>query len=170
MRHSSLLLPLVVLVSVVLAGVLYLFGGALFNTPPGTLESSSGLTYAVAAEGTDAIGIDRRVNYRLRSEEEYAMLWDEMFMGNGPTRPSIDFARDEVLAVFNGTHSTTGHAVTVSDIKDADGVRTVTILRYVPGEACAVSSQITSPYAIVRAPKSALPIQRIEQETVSPCQ
>lgn len=170
MRNSSLLLPGIVLISVLVAGLLYLFGGPLFNTPPGTVEAPSGFTYAVAAEGTDALGIDRRVNYRIHTQDQFEMLWEEMFMGNGSARPEVDFGRNEVLAIFNGTHSTTGHSVMVSDIEDVNGVRRVTVVRSVPGEACAVASQITSPYVIIQVPKSSLPIERIEQETVTPCQ
>lgn len=170
MRQSSLLLPAVVFISVLIAGLLYLFGGPSVNTPPGTMEAPSGFSYAVAAEGDDALGIDRRVNYRIRTEDEFAMLWEEMFPGVSQTPLAIDFSREEVLALFDGTHSTTGYAVSVSDIEDTNGVRRVTVLRSVPGEACAVASRITSPYVIIRVPKSTLPIERIEQEAVAPCQ
>lgn len=167
MRSSALILPIIVLAAVAVGGSLYLFGGSLFNTRPTSVETPSGFSYAIVAEGNDALGMDRRVNYRIHTADQFEMLWEEMFNGNGPTRPAIDFTRDEVLAVFNGTHSTSGYRVSVSDIKDGDGARVVTVLRTEPGEACEVSSGMTSPYIIIRVPKSNLPIERVEQTTTA---
>lgn len=159
-RQSSLLFPAMVLIAIVLGGSLYLFGGSWFESSSNTQDSRAG--FATVAEGTDALGVSQRANYRIRTAEEFQTLWQYMFNGEGSPMPVVDFAQEEVLAVFNGSHSTTGYRVRVTKVEDKNGVRHITIERIEPGETCPVVSQITSPYSIVRVPASPLPIERTE--------
>jgi len=166
-KHSPLLFPALILIGIVLGGSLYIFGGSLFE--PTTSSSTRAAGFAVLAEGTDALGVSQRAHFRIKSADEYETLWQFMFSGEGPPLPVVDFSEEEVLAVLNGSHSTTGFSVRVVSIEHRSGVRSIVIERTEPGAACAVASQITSPYIVVRVPASTLPIERIEQTIVNPC-
>lgn len=171
--RNSLIIPGMLVSAIVLAGALYLFGGSLFTQPLGTppvAEStlrSSGFDTIV--KGQIAASQDRRVNYRIRTADEFAALWTLIYSNNGPSIPVIDFSREEVIAVFDGSHSTSGYGVEVTGIREEGGMRIIAVTRYEPGDECAVTSGIESPFHIIRVPASTLPLTKEETFATSSC-
>jgi hypothetical protein len=165
MHRDSAVIFLGLLVALV-AGALLMFSfkeGALAPVMGG-----SGLS--VIGQGPNAAMMERRENLRVKNADELAALWVMAYGTAGPELPRIDFAREEVLAAFDGTHPSGGYAVAIESVVDEPGKRTVTIRRTSPGENCVTASVTTSPFSIVRVAKSALPITRTEIEEVVECQ
>lgn len=132
-------------------------------------EVSGSLTPRVIAEGQYSGYITERANYRIENADELFELWRMVYATGGPALPPIDFETNEVLAVFDGTHSSGGYGISVLSVEDEPGVaRHVTILHREPGESCVTSQAITSPFEVVVLPRSGLPISRTDiTETVS---
>ena len=124
--------------------------------------------YAVLAEGQTAGSITERANYRIRSAEELAELWGMIYGPGGPLMPQVDFSTKEVLAVFDGTHSSGGYDITVESVEDEALVRRVSILHTAPADDCVTTSAITSPFELVVVARSNATVERIERtETVA---
>ncbi|HEY0010285.1 MAG TPA: protease complex subunit PrcB family protein [Candidatus Paceibacterota bacterium] len=159
---------LVIFVGIILAMAIgsYLFFNGAPSLPTPSPNTAPKAGFSTLQKGQNAGTLDRRANFRINSEEELAELWGLIYGTGGPAIPAVDFGNDEVIAVFDGSHATGGYDVEVADISDADGRRTIIIRRYVPGDTCAVGTEITSPFHLVRAPKSTLPISR-EEETIT---
>lgn len=144
-------------------------GAWLFLSQEDTTASAGPTAYRVFIEGEQSGSITERKNYRIKNEEELDELWRLIYGTSGPSAPAIDFTREELLAVFDGTHSSGGYTVEVVSIEDEPGVaRHVSILHTAPGESCMVSQAITSPFVIVRVAATNLPLKRTDlTETVA---
>jgi PrcB C-terminal len=135
------------------------------------MTSSSGVvTYTVLQQGTNAISINDRTNYRIMTQSDFQSLWSLVYGNTGtPAIPTIDFSKYEVLAVFDGTHSTTGFSINVQGITEQNGVRTVMIDHVSPGAGCTPVSKVTSPFEIVEVPKTASSLAHIDTKTSQAC-
>lgn len=137
--------------------VLALVAGAIFFLNGGDVLPAAGgdgpVAYTVIAEGDTATHIDSRVNYRIKNNSELSELWFLIYGGSQPNMPSVDFDKHEVLAVFDGSHSTGGYDVAVRSIVDAGLTRSITIEHTEPGADCVVSQAITSPFVLVSVSK-----------------
>jgi len=166
--RDALVIFVAIILSIVIGGYLFMNGGAEFNPPPGAVIETTDSSILIVAEGQYSGSIDRRTNFRIQTEAEFQELWS-MVHGQGADAPNVDFSEFEIIAVFDGTHSSGGYDVDITDVTDANGVRTVYILRQSPGENCVVTDAITSPFQIVRVSKSPLPITKEEETRVSQC-
>lgn len=128
------------------------------------------VSFSVIATGSQADMIEQRKNYRVKNAEELAALWVMVHGTDGPNLPQIDFETEEVLAVFEGTRPTGGYAVAVASVVDGDTVRAVELHHTIPDESCMVSQALTSPYALVRLPKTEAKIERTDVEVVAKCE
>ena len=135
--------------------------------PPIVREPKS--PFAVLAEGEQAGKVMRRTNFLIRSEDEFLELWTMVYGTSGPARPYVDFTKYEVIAVFDGTHSSGGYRVEVTDVAEEDDRRIVSITRHEPGDTCDVSDAVTSPFQIVRVEKSPLSIDKKEEKVTDAC-
>jgi hypothetical protein len=132
-------------------------------------ESKGPVAYEILAEGSYSGSVTERANYRIKSAAELSLLWSMMYGTDGPALPPVDFGRREVLAIFDGTHSSGGYDVRIKSIVDEELARRVTIVRVVSGEDCITSSGITSPYLLVTVPSSSLPLSREESSETATC-
>ncbi len=148
--------------------VAIVIGGWLFLIEPKGDEARSADIF-VLAQGQQAYEVDERKNYRIRSLDELQELWSMTYPADGPAIPAVDFAQYEVLAVFDGTHTSGGYDVMVTGVEDSALSRTVRITRTSPGESCMTPSVITSPFVLVRIPASDLTIVREEESVVAEC-
>lgn len=170
------MLPFIIVAAVVVGGLLYLYGGPAFHqtyTPTGgtPISFSPGqVTTTVLAEGVQAPNADERVNYRVTTADQLAALWQMIYTDNGQPVPSIDFSRYEVLAIFDGSHSTAGYSVHITSVKDTSSARVVTIVHTEPGDSCVPGGGGTSPFTIIQVSKSSLPISRVDQTVTTQCQ
>ena len=167
--RDALVIFVAIIISIVVGGYLFLNGGTTFNPSPSIAPQIYNPPILVLAEGQHSGTIDRRTNYRVMNDADFQELWAMVHGAGGPAVPSVDFTKYEVIAVFDGTHSSGGYDVDVTDVIDEDGARTVHILRQSPGETCVVTEDITSPFQIVRVSKSSLPISKAEEVRVNEC-
>ncbi|MEA2701825.1 MAG: hypothetical protein QOE22_534 [Candidatus Parcubacteria bacterium] len=169
--RDALIIFVAIILAIVIGGYLFLNGGPEFN--PGSIalpqSQQPASSFWVLAEGQDAGGVDRRTNFRIMTDDEFRALWSLVYGTGGPAVPAVDFSKDEVIAVFDGSHSSGGYRVEVTGVTDAEGKRTVSILREMPGEDCTVTAGITSPFQIVRVPKTSLPLAKEEQSRTRRC-
>ncbi len=109
----------------------------------------------VLDEGQQSGSITERKNYRITSMDELDALWT-LVHGTDAPPGGVDFSTQEVLAVFDGTHSSGGYDITVEEVTDTGGKRMVRILHSAPADGCATTDAITSPFSLVILSKSSL--------------
>lgn len=85
-----------------------------------------------------------------RSVEEWAKLWNQH--AGERTRPSVDFTREVVAAVFLGTRPTAGFSIEIVRVRQ-EGVALVVEYKETRPAPDSVAAQVlTSPYHIVAVP------------------
>ena len=176
MRRAAVL-PFIILAAVVVGGLLYLYGGPAFHQTYTESGGTAGPTlpgeqshFTVLAQGADASGMDARVNYRIQSADQLVELWQMLYTDSGQPVPNVDFNTYEVLALFDGSHTTGGYGIELTSIVDSGGQRVVTITHIEPGDSCVPPGGVTSPFMIIQVPKSSLPITRIEKTQTNQCE
>ena len=134
----------------------------------GLKVTSTSLAMSVVAQGVNA-PISTRVNYVIRTESQWQQF-KALFSGTkAPKFPSVDFSKDQVLAVFTGTKPTDGYSIHVSKITDTTHGRLVAITLVTPGSNCTVAPTQTSPYEIVTVPATTLTLSHTNLTKVRPC-
>jgi hypothetical protein len=93
----------------------------------------------------------------VRTAAEWQALWKQHGTEGSP--PSVDFNQSTVAAVFLGSRPTTGFAVEITAAK-TEGTRTVVeYLERQPPRDALVAQVLTSPFHIVRLPRTAGPVE-----------
>ncbi len=148
-----------------------LVGGWLFflDSKEASAPTGGAVEVRILDQGQYA-GIEERKNYRIRSLDELQQLWNMVYGPAGPAIPGVDFAKDEVLAVFDGSHSTGGYSVEVESVQDTGLARVIQVIRTAPGTSCITTEALTSPFQMVVVPKTDLSIQREERMVIEECQ
>lgn len=137
----------------VLALVAIAVGLVLYFSVPTFLKDKEGLvSFKEIRSGQNATQEPQRANYRIRSEAEFTALWFHLYGTDQPGVENIDFSKQEVLAVFDGSHSTGGYTVKVTKVEDKGLTRIVTIEHVSPGPSCNVTQAISAPYQIIVLP------------------
>lgn len=137
--------------------------GAFFLLEPQESISQGEVSFEIVEKGQDSGSISERKNYRIKTVDELQELWRLTFGGDGAVLPVINFDENEVLAVYDGSHTSGGYDITVASVVDEPGVaRHVTIVHTAPGEGCMTTQAFTSPFEIIVLPKSHLPIERVD--------
>lgn len=173
--RDALLIFIIIICSIAIGGYLYLNGvpDETFTEAPAVPaaepEPAGSGDFIVLAEGDDAGALTRRTNYRITTDEQFTELWSLIYGQDAPAAPVVDFTQHEVIGVFDGSHSTGGYRVSVTEVADEDGQRTVRVLRELPGEDCATAQGFTSPFQLIRVSKTTLPLTREETAIVQAC-
>ncbi len=110
--------------------------------------------------------VTTRTNYLITSPSELLALWAIIDAPNQP--PTVDFARNDVIAVFAGDEPTAGYDIKVSQVKDSQS-RMVTVLLTKPGANCLSPHTATSPYQVIELSKTALSLAHQDQEDIVGC-
>lgn len=86
----------------------------------------------------------------LRDEEAYAAFWARLHADRdpGPDRPEVDFETRVVIAIVQGQRPTGGYRVEIDGVRAGEGGLQVQFTETVPGEDCAVTQAVTSPYVL----------------------
>jgi hypothetical protein len=164
-------------VTAILVGtLLFFFGPASLQTDFNSALSSTintnnpSVTYTTLAKGSRALSITDRTNYRLTSSADLGALWP-MIYGDAaaPAVPDVDFSKYEVLAFFDGSHSSDGYDISVSGIADSKASRSVGVTHILPGPKCRVSSKSTSPFVVLQVPKTPYTLTHQDLKTTNPC-
>ncbi len=93
----------------------------------------------------------------VRNSGEWQRLWKRH--GGAPgERPTVDFSREMVVAVFMGEHPTAGHGLRVLDVHRANDGLHVLIRRRRPASGTLAAQVITTPFVMIRLPASDAPV------------
>jgi hypothetical protein len=138
------------IVAIAVGGYLYFH-----PTPSSQVASSAAATpvevaFSVLDEGPNG-GSDVRKNYAIYDAKEFKRFWDKAHTAS-TTPPKIDFTKEYVLLLFDGTQPTGGYTIAASQITDTPSGRAVTVTRTVPGASCVVTQAATSPYQFISVP------------------
>ena len=155
--------------SIAIGAYLY-FGSSLSQSTPKNSQSagapeSVSIPFTVIASG-DRSRVKDRKNFIITSESELQQLW-KLVDGVGAV-PTIDFAHNQVAAVFAGEVATAGYSVAVTKIADANK-RVVTVTIVAPGSNCMLAEVQTAPYQIIELPKTELPMAHADIASTSNC-
>lgn len=167
MQRDVLIIGSAIAAAIIIGSLLFFFAAPEPALAP--VGEEQGVTVAVIDEGTHA-ALDERKNFRIMDGEQLAAVWAHAYGDNAPPMPRIDFTRHEVLAVFDGERPTGGYAVLVSKVIDEPDARTVVITRLEPGEGCVTTQALTTPFQLVRVPRSDKEIEREEEVVEVPCE
>lgn len=143
-----------------------------YGIPAGILPDGNGsqpaavaVPFTELARGADA-PVGRRANYLITSSEQFSDLWE--MIGAVEPMPDIDFSKHVVAAVFAGEKPTGGYDINVSSVMDAD-VRTITVTLAEPGGDCILTQAITTPYQIIKLPRTTLDFTHKDVSTTVSC-
>ena len=160
---------------------LYMYGPAEFmekaeETPTAVIQEVSAeaeapkatdVAFTVIGHGSKATSVTERKNYAVYTKEEYARIWK--LTGSTEKMPTIDFTKAYVVAVFAGTRTTGGYAISVDKVLDTGDARSVHVLIEKPGVGCITTQSLTSPYQIIRVPFSGASLSHTDTEKEVPC-
>lgn len=164
MQRDTLIIGGICVMVMIIGVLLYIFAG--HTSPTAILDE---VQFVTIQKGNHAVSVDERKNYRVKTQEELSELWKRAYDLNGPALPVVDFETHQVLAVFDGSHSTGGYDVRVDKVIDDGLNRTVIITHIIPDESCVVSESLTSPFEFVMVPKSEASIKREDTEEMRIC-
>jgi hypothetical protein len=94
-----------------------------------------------------------RQSVTIRGERRWTKLWDTL--DESGDAPEIDFSRHMLIAVTQGRRPSGGHAIRIRRIVRAGGAWVVSVVETEPSRGCPSTGVITSPYHVVRVPRSA---------------
>jgi hypothetical protein len=165
---NKVLLLLATLIAVVIGGfaIWLLDGGSPFLPAPDNGAGAADIAFDKLTDGLHA-SVDERVNYVITSAEEFSVLWDMLV--DAKTRPTIDFSKNNILAIFAGQVPNPGYAIGVSKITDTGGKRLVYVTLQKPGSGCIEPQIVASPYELVVAPKTDLTLAHEDTAIVKDC-
>lgn len=135
--------------------------------PPRSHVVAVEVAFSQLISGTQA-NVAEQKHYTVRAADAFAELWDEVIQT--PSTPDVDFAKNDVIAVFAGQKLTGGYDITVEKVTDTKDARIVSIVLTEPGKGCVVTEALTSPFEIVQVPASALTPVRDERTEVKDCE
>lgn len=99
----------------------------------------------------DQSNIDDAKQVVVRDAAEWRKLWQQ----HAPDRPmpSIDFARESVVAVFMGSRNTAGYSIAILSTTEGGGALIVKYRETRPAAGGVTAQVLTFPYHIVAIPK-----------------
>ncbi len=153
MKDSFLALGLIIMALLVGMGI-FLYSTQPAQAPVPSVPEVQSVAFVELAQGLQSKE-KRRVNYLVQSTSELTRLWSMIDAAGTP--PAIDFSTDSVIAVFAGEQPTLGYSIEVTRIEDA-AKRHVAVTFSKPGGSCISGQSITSPYQVVKVPKTSLPL------------
>ena len=124
----------------------------------------------VLAQGTNAVSITTRTNYRIQNAHDLDSLWSLVYGANDtPATPVVDFSKNEVLAIFDGNDPTPGYTISVVSITDESSNRLVLVNHATPPTTCQTKNTTTRPFEIIEVLKTTLAISHQDQMGIAPC-
>ena len=93
-----------------------------------------------------------RQSVTIRGERRWTKLWETL--GEAGEVPEVDFRRHMLIAVTQGRQPSGGHAIRVRRIVRTGDTWVVSVVETEPSPGCPSTGVITSPYHVVRVPRS----------------
>lgn len=93
-------------------------------------------------------GVEVAKNVVVKTQKEFDDLWKECFQNMPVTdpKPTIDFSKDWVVAVFLGTINKGGHSIAIDSVSGSK----ISLVHTQPGKNCLSTMSIEFPYVIAR--------------------
>lgn len=165
--RNALILAACALLAVAVGIVIYLMSARTAGIIVHNASSSSTVVPAELLVAGAHSAIDERVNYLITSPAEFNELWN--LVQATTSMPDVDFSTHAVLAVFAGQEPTAGYAIGVAKVEDSSSGRMVTVSLTKPGTGCMTAEVVTTPFALVLVPKTALPLSHQDVSAISTC-
>ena len=172
------LLVCICVIAIGLGAALFFFGPPSLQTDvQKALQSSQAqsenvhsVKFTILEQGTQTFSIAGRTNYRITSEVDLETLWPLIYgYRDTPNIPSVDFSKYEVLAIFDGTHTTSGYSVQATSVTDQNPTRTLSISHIVPSPTCKVSNGLNEPFEIIEVPATTFTLAHLDVTATSTC-
>lgn len=158
----------VLIIGIACAAAILLGAWLYFAAPGAPAKAPGAVAFTTLDQGSYSGSVTERKNYRIKSQDELDELWKLVHGTGGPA--NVDFSADEVIAVFDGTHATGGYAINIASVTDVPGgSRDVAIMHTTPGEGCAASDAVSSPFQIILLPKSPYPLEHEDETSAGAC-
>jgi len=117
------------------------------------------LNFTTIEQGTDsALATDLVQLFRATTQAEWDDLWAQhkANVTPPPQQPAVDFSRQMVIAVFDREQTSGGYSIEITQIKKRLERLAVFATRSEPGDNCATTTALTSPFHIVSVEPSDL--------------
>lgn len=174
--RDLLLIGVISVVAILIGTTLYFLGPSSLRSDISSAVQSAqtgdtpAVHFTILEQGPRAISITDRTNYRIQSVDDFAALWPMIYGNAGsPAMPTVDFSKYEVLALFDGSHSTTGYLIAVKGVSDKNATRTVTVEHSAPASTCRVTTAAASPFILIEVPKTVYALAHIDVIGANPC-
>ena len=92
----------------------------------------------------------------INDNAQWQSLWQTLFSNRGdkPPLPEIDFTNRTIVAVFQGTQSSSGYEILIEEIVETENSLEVAVKAFAPGRKCGVLGTLTRPFDIVEIEKT----------------
>ncbi len=99
-------------------------------------------------------GIHESKDIAIRTRDEWEELWEKVHDNTGtlPPLPDVDFTSHTILAAFTGTKPSGGFGIEIQGLTKCDGQLTAIVVATSPEPGEMVTTALTSPFHIVKAP------------------
>lgn len=139
--------------------------GATHMSGPAYTGPATPVAFTELASGNSA-KVTTRDNYLITQQDQLEALW--ALLGTNAPLPSVDFAQNDVIALFAGNEPTAGYSIKVTKITDTNQ-RMVEIEVNAPGPTCVAAHTVTTPYQVLLIPKTNLAMTHRDTMTTTGC-
>lgn len=114
-------------------------------------EGSKKLTFTSIESGTTS-GIEERTEFLIRTAEDFKTFWarHKSMESPVPSVPRIDFKKEMVIGVFDGTKPSGGYSLKITEVKHGSDEIVVTTKASKPKPGSMNTQMMTQPYDMVR--------------------
>ena len=120
---------------------------------------------------TSSSGFDQPARLVVRDEATWQAVWAQVFARQRPVPsiPTVDFSREMIVVVAQGTHSTGGYGILIDGASESDAGLSIAVRSVRPGAKCVVTEAFTQPVDIARVPLRGGAVKFVETDQVTDC-
>ncbi|MGF1669888.1 MAG: protease complex subunit PrcB family protein [Balneolaceae bacterium] len=121
-----------------------------------TMSTVSNSLVSIEQSQTGSYKFSEKTNEVINDPGSFATLWDDLHANRIPLPelPEVDFTEYTVIASMMGIQNSGGHSIEILKVANADNVIGVKIEEREPGAGCVTTAVLTSPFHIVKIPKT----------------